>query len=163
MAHRDARFDAPSFVWLAKDESVQFASAREAATTTLQSIAGTFGLERAALASVETTSIDDSGRGAIIARTTQRVAGVEVFRGGLAIAMTRAFEPVSASGFLARSITDAARPFTRTRLDAVSDAYRALVGQPAAFRPIAVQSDDDGDGGGDYQHFTRRASRRPRA
>ena len=145
VAHRDARFDSPSFVWLAKDESVQFASAHEAATTTLHSIAGTFGLERAALAAIETTSIDDVGRGAIIARTKQRVQGIEVFRGGLSIAMTRAFEPVSASGFLARSIAGAAHPFTRSRLDAVNDAYRALTGQPATFRSIDVD--------GDYEHF----------
>ncbi|MEA2752747.1 MAG: hypothetical protein QOI41_6890 [Myxococcales bacterium] len=146
VAHRDARFDSPSFVWLAKNENVQFASAREAASTTLQSIAGTFALERTALASIETTSIDDLGRGAIIARTKQRVGGIEVFRGGLAIAMTRAFEPVSASGFLARSISGAARPFARSPIDAVNDAHRALVGQPATFTSIEVD--------GDYEHFT---------
>jgi hypothetical protein len=146
VAHRDARFDAPSFVWLAKSENVRFASAREATSATLESLVGTYGLERAALDSIETTSIDDIGSGAIIARTKQRVQGLEVFRGGLSIAMTRTFDPVSASGFVARALAGAARPFSRSRLDAVNDAYRALVGQPALFRSIDVD--------GDYEHFT---------
>jgi hypothetical protein len=149
VAHRDARFDAPSFVWLARDvrhQDVPFASAHEATTVTLRSLAGTFGLERAALAAIETTDIDDPGRGGIIARTKQRVLGIEVFRGGLSIAMTRTFEPVSASGLLARSVAGASLPFTRSRLDAVNDAHRALTGQSALFRSIDID--------GDYEHFT---------
>jgi large repetitive protein len=130
VAHRDPRFDAPSFVWLAKQESVRFSSAREAADTTLKSLRGTFGLSEAALASVETVSIDDHGGGGapgpIVARFRQREHGIEVFRGGLAVAMSRTFEPVSASGFLARSIAGADRPFARSRHDAVKDAYAVL-------------------------------------
>jgi hypothetical protein len=145
VAHRDVRDGSPTFAWLAKDQNVHFASAHEAASATLQSIAGTFGLEPSALASVETPSVDDLGHGAIIARATQRVGGIEVFRGRLSIAMTRSFDPVSASGFLARSIAGAAHPFTRSRLDAVNDAYRALTGQPTTFRTL--------DSDGDYQHF----------
>lgn len=146
VAHRDARVDAPSFVWLAKQESVRFTDAREAAAVTMKSVASTFGLSDAALASVETLAVDDSGRGPIIARFRQRERGIEVFRGGLAIAMNRSFEPVSASGFLARSLAGADRPFARTTHEAVLDAYRAMnLGAAPSFSPLDVQ--------GDYERF----------
>lgn len=147
VAHRDDRFDAPSFVWLAKDESVRFATAQESATTTLQSLRSTFGLSEAALASVHVHSIHDQARGPIIARLEQREGGVEVFRGRLSIAMSRAFEPVSASGFLARSLAGADRPFVRTRQEALKDAYAALpgAGAPPAFTTLGSD--------GDYERF----------
>jgi hypothetical protein len=146
VAHRDARLDTPSFVWLAKEESVRFATAHEAASSSLRSVASTFGLSEAALASVATTSIDDPGRGPIIARFSQRQQGIEVFRAGLSVAMTRRFEPVSASGFLARSLAGADRPFTRTAHDAASDAHRAMLGTPASFASKGTA--------GDYELFS---------
>ena len=160
VAHRDARFDAPSFVWLATQESVHFATAHEAARTTLKSVAGTFGLEGAAFASIQTAVIDDSGRGPIVARFRQREHGIEVFRGGLAIAMNRTFEPVSASGFLARSLAGADRPFTRTSHDALIDAYAALTGGTAVDR-LTAASFTSLDTAGDYERFTARGLSAP--
>lgn len=145
VAHRDARLDSPSFVWLAKEASVRFATGHEAASATLRSIAGTFGLDDAALASVTTTSVDDTGRGPVIARLRQKHRGIEVFRGGLSIAMTRTFDPISASGLLARSLRGAERAFLRSSHDAVNDAYRALTGSAATFSPQGAA--------GDYEHF----------
>jgi hypothetical protein len=147
VAHRDARLDAPSFVWLAKEASVRFATAHEAATTTLRSVATAYKLEDAALASVVPASIDDGGRGPIIARFRQSHSGIEVFRGGLSIAMTRTFEPVSASGFLARSLGGADRPFARTTSEAVNDAYRVMTGGSA--KTFASQGTE-----GAYETFT---------
>ncbi|MDB4934431.1 MAG: Chitinase [Labilithrix sp.] len=148
VAHRDARLDAPSFVWLAKHEAARFASAHEAATTSLHSVAQTFGLTEAALAAVEMASVDDasgSHRGPVIARFRQRERGIEVFRGGLAIAMTSSFEPVSASGFLARSLSGAEAPFVRSTREALDDAYRALTGGSSTFHSL--------DTAGDYERF----------
>lgn len=147
VAHHDARMNAPSFAWLAKDTSVHFETAHDAAGATLRSVARSFGLDAAALASVATTSIDDPGRGPVIARFRQSRAGVEVFRGALSIAMTRTFEPVSASGFLARSLAGAERPFARTTLDAANDAYRAMMG--GATTTFSSQG-----AAGDYEHFS---------
>ena len=146
VAHRDARLDAPSFVWLAKEASVRFATAHEAAATTMRSVATAYKLSDAARASVVPASIDDGGRGPVIARFRQRHAGIEVFRGGLSIAMTRTFEPVSASGFLARSLAGADRPFGRTTRDAVNDAYRAMTGGAGTFTSQGRE--------GDYEMFT---------
>jgi hypothetical protein len=129
VAHRDERAgSAPSFVWLAKDESVRFTNAREAGATTLQSLRGTFGLDETALAAVEAVAVHDTNGGPIIThfRQRDRARGTDVFRGGLAIAMTRTFEPVSASGFLARSLVGSDRPFARSTHDAVNDAYAAM-------------------------------------
>lgn len=153
VAHHDARSGTPSFVWLAKQDDVRFADAREAATTTLRSVARTFGLSDAALASVETSAVDDAGRGPVIARLRQRAHGLEVFRGGLAIAMSRSFDPVAASGFLARSLAGAERPFSRTTHDAVNDAYRGLTGDATAFTKRDVL--------GDYERFDARVLASP--
>ena len=154
VAHRDARVGAPSFAWLAKQESVRFADAREAATVTMKSVATTFGLTDAALASVETLAIDDAGVGPIIARLRQRARGIEVFRGGLAIAMNRSFEPVSASGFLSANLLGADRPFARTAHEAVLDAYRALhTGDAPIFTSLDIE--------GAYARFAARGLAAP--
>ena len=151
VAHRDARTDLPSFAWLSKNEGAPFSTAHEAALTTLKSVSGTFGLSPAALASVEMASVDDHGRGPIVARFKQRERGIEVFRGGLAIGMTRTFDPVSASGFLAPSLAGADRPFVRTARDAVTDAHVALTAitgrsSSASFAHLVVS--------GDYESFS---------
>lgn len=156
VAHRDARFDAPCFAWLAKADGVHFSDAREAATVTLRSVAATFGLTDAALASVETLAIDvdDAGMGPIVARLRQRAGGIDVFRGGLAIAMNRSFEPVSASGFLAARLSGADRPFSRTPHEAVVAAYRALhTGDAPSFTAL--------DAEGAYERFAGRGLAAP--
>jgi hypothetical protein len=145
VAHRDARLDAPSFAWLSANDGVRFDTAAEAASATIKSIAPTFGLSDAALAAVKSWSIHDRGRGPIVAQFRQRANGIEVFRGSLSIALSRAFSPVSASGFLARSLAGAERPFTRGTLDAVNDAYLAMTGGTKTFTRADVV--------GDYEHF----------
>ncbi len=150
VTHRDARTAAksPSFVWLAKaDERVQFATAQEAARATLQNLRTTFALDDRALASVDGLTIDAASVGPVVARFKQRdqARGLEVFRGGLAIALTRSFDPVSASGYLAPSLAGADRPFVRTSFQAAADAYAALGRGAVAFRSAGVE--------GDYEHF----------
>lgn len=148
VAHRDARLDTPSFVWLAKQEGVTFADAKQAAASSLQSVAGSFGLSPAAIAAIDGGVVDDGGQGPIVARFHQRHLGMDVFRGGVAVALTRDFAPVSASGFLARSLAGADRPFTRSRLEALADAYAALPGQSGVPRFAGLETS------GDYGLFT---------
>jgi hypothetical protein len=151
VAHRDARVGAPTFVWLATQDSVRFTSAHDAAKSALQSVSRTFSLSDAASAAVEMAYVDEASRdrgerGPVIARFRQRERGIEVFRGGLAIAMTSDFVPVSASGFLARSLAGASTPFARSTHDAVNDAYRALTsGGTTSFASL--------DTAGDYERF----------
>ena len=151
VTHRDSRAgaSAPSFVWLAKaDERLHFATAEEAARTTLQNLRAAFALDDRALASTDALTVDASTVGPVVARFKQRDAqrGIEVFRGGLAIALTRSFDPVSASGYLASSLAGADRPFVRTTAQAAADAYAALDRGAAAFRSAGTE--------GDYEHFT---------
>jgi hypothetical protein len=163
VAHRDPRSDAPSFVWLAKEEGVRFGNAHEAAATTMKSLATTFGLSDGALASVEMHWIDESSRGPIIARLRQRARGIEVFRGGLSIAMNRAFEPVSASGFLARSLAGADRPFVRATREALESAFASLPGWRSGLGGATanVPSFSTLDIDGDYERFSARFSATP--
>jgi large repetitive protein len=151
VAHRDARAgagNAPSFVWLAKDDTLRFASAREAGTTTLKGLRSTFGLDEAAFAAVEALTVDEAGGGPIVARFRQRdqARGIDVFRGGLAIAMTRTFDPVSASGFLARSLAGSDRPFVRSTHEAVNDAHAAMKRGTLDFASTGLSE-------GDYESF----------
>ncbi len=150
VTHRDTRAGArtPSFVWLAKaDERVRFATAQDAARATLANLRTTFALDDRALASVDGLAVDASSIGPIVARFEQRDArrGIQVFRGGLAIALTRTFDPVSASGYLASSLVGADRPFVRTSAEAAADAYAALHRGTAAFSGAGTE--------GDYEHF----------
>jgi hypothetical protein len=55
--------------------------------------------------------------------------------------MTRTFEPVSASGFLAHSLRGAERPFVRSTRDAVNDAYQAMMGSSASFSSQGAAGD----------------------
>ncbi len=129
VAHRDERAaGAPTFVWLAPDARLRFSTASEAAKATVKALGATFRLDPRASVSVEPAGIDDAGVGPIVANFEQRDVdrGIEVFRGHLAVAMTRAFVPVSASGFLARSMAGAERPFARSPDQAVRDAHAAL-------------------------------------
>ncbi|MBX3192576.1 MAG: M36 family metallopeptidase [Labilithrix sp.] len=142
VAHRDARLGAPSFVWLSKQDGVRFESAAEAASVTLHGLVPTFGLSPAALSAVSAPELHDMRQaGAVIARYKQRVFDVDVFRASLAISMNAAFEPVSASGLLAKSLAGADRPFTRDRRTALADAYAAMVGDTTSFTAIDVHDD----------------------
>lgn len=149
VAHRDARVgNAPSFLWLDKASGIRFETARDAATVALQSLTTTFRLDARAFASVEALDLDDPGIGPVVAHFQQRdqKSGLEVFRGALAIAMTRSFDPVSASGFLAPSLAGAERPFVRSAEQAVRDAY-------ASMNRGSLEFASAGNAEGGYEHF----------
>jgi len=146
VAHRDTRLaNAPSFLWLAAKENVRFADAHEAASFALKSIARSYSLSDAALAAIEAPEIDDTGSGPIVARAKQRIGGIEVFRGSVAVAMRRDFQPVAARALLAQTTTGI-RPFARDARTAVDDAFASLGRGALSFTEVGVR--------GEYQHFT---------
>ena len=131
VGHRDPRLGgAPSFVWLNRDGAPTFASAPEAAVAMLPSLARSFGLRAAETISL--AHVDDLGKGPIVASYAQHVDGLEVFRGGVNVMMTRALRPVAAAGFLATTTRGSERPFTITPEDALAVGAR-LVGTSATF------------------------------
>ena len=145
VGHRDTRLGVPSFAWLSAG-GTRFADAAQAAAASLAGIAPAFGLAPDALGSVSSPQVHDLGRGPIVARFQQRVGGVEVFRGGLSVLMTRSFEPVAASGLLAPSTTGAREAFAHDAASALAAAYaRVTGGATAAFAPL--------DEVGDYARF----------
>ncbi len=117
IAHTDPRLGTPSFAFLGRTSgSRPFTSADEAAKGALAGLAPAFGLSGDALAAVRLKDVHTpvtSARagGSIIVRFEQKIGDLEVFRAGLGVVMTRAFEPVAASGFLAPSTAGSTHAF----------------------------------------------------
>jgi len=112
----------------------------------LPSISRSFGVS--AEATVSLGHVDDLGKGPIVARYEQRVNGLDVFRGGVSVMMTRALRPVAAAGFLAPTTRGSDRPFTIASSEALAIGARLLGSSSLAFSPVA---DKDG-----YERFAAR-------
>lgn len=117
VAHRDDRLGVPSFVWFNRDpagaESVSI-SLHEVAKSALPSITKAFAVMPDAAKEILLAHVEDDHakkKGTIIARYEQRIGGVEVFRGGVSLLMTREGAKVAASGFLAPTTQGADRAF----------------------------------------------------
>lgn len=108
VAHRDPRTSAPTFLWINRKGLPRFETAREAATEVVRGVARAFGLPNEA--SLAPTEIDERG-GSVVARFEQRAHGLPVFRGGLSVLLTSAYEPIAASGHVAPRLDGADRPF----------------------------------------------------
>lgn len=92
IGHVDERLGAPSFVWLNRTGATpKPASAVEAARFAEGTLAKIYRLDARAAATLSEPEIHDVGAGPILARVRQRIDGVDVFRGGVTIAMSRAF------------------------------------------------------------------------
>ena len=150
VTHTNEAIGSPSFVWLSRSDWPTFASADVAAKEILTAIAPTFRLKDAALATLGAAVIHDTGSGPIIARYGQRLDGVDIFRGGLNVVMSRKLEPVAASGLVAANIGHA-KGFERDALAALAIAHTKLTGQSTTFTPLDVQ--------GDYQRFASSVTR----
>ena len=110
VAHRDVRLGgAPSFVWLNREGSPSFSTASEAAVAMLPTVERAFRV--AAEATVSLAHVDDLGKGPIVARYEQHVGGLEVFRSGASVMLTRGLRPVAAAGFLAPTTRGSDRAF----------------------------------------------------
>lgn len=144
VAHRDPRRGgAPSFVWLNRAGAPSSSSASAAAAAMLPTVERAFRV--AAAETVRLASVDGPGDGPIVARYEQRVAGLEVFRGGASVMMTRALRPVAAAGLLAQTTRGSERAFVLAPEDALARGAR-LMGVNASF---SRTSDDGG-----YERFT---------
>ncbi len=124
--------DVPTFLWLSRDagEAARepFEDAQQASLVTVRALRTTLHLSPEALASIGKPVIHDSGKGAIVAKFSQRVRGRNVFRGGTSVVMRRSFEPVALTGLLAPSLTGSDTPFTVGAEAALNLAYRAATG-----------------------------------
>ncbi len=153
VTHANAALGTPSFVWLARGDWPTFESASVAATEVVRAMAPTFRLRDSAVATLSAPVLHDAGRGAIVARVAQRFDGVDVFRGGLNVVMSRTFQPVAASGLVAANLDRTANGFERDAADALGIAHQALTGEPATFSALDVQ--------GDYQRFSSASTASP--
>ncbi len=146
VAHSNESVDAPSFVWLMRSDWPEFTSAQVAASEILRAVAPTFRLGDATVATLGEPILHDTGRGAIIAKFVQRIDGVDVFRGGLNIAMSRTLAPVSASGLVAATINEDRKAFTLDSAAALQIAHQTLTGARTTFTKLDEQQS--------YERFT---------
>ncbi len=153
VAHVDARLGVPSFVWITRRDLPRFSSSTEAATLVVRGLRGAFGLDDAALEALGKPEIHDAGVGPVIARFKQRAGDVEVFRGGLSIAMTRDFEPISASGLVAPKLEGAPRTFELRPREALDHVLASMLGGATAVSEI--------DAAHGYARFTAAGLRQP--
>jgi len=150
VAHQNRALATPSFVWLSRSDWPTFGDAAEAARAVAVAVAPTFHLRADGVESLGPAVVRDTGRGPVLARFTQRVDGIDVFRGGMNVALSRRFEPVAASGLLARDLRRTEEGFTRSPLDALAIAYRAMTRSEASFTTL-----DTAHG---YERFTSSAA-----
>ncbi len=144
VAHRQGARGLPSFVWIARDGLPRFDNAQEAAIAIAKGLRGTFALDVPAADAVKFVDIQANGT-SHIANFTQRVDGVEVFRSGLHVLLSRNLEPISASGFLAPSLAGTDGVFALDEAQALLRAHVALTGRGVSASKLDVA--------GEYQRF----------
>ncbi len=151
VAHRAQPFGAPSFTWLSGELDLpQGATATDAAWLTLRTLAKDQRVSPAALSSAHLLAVHDIGSGPLIAQFQQHVEDVEIFSGGLRIALDRRLRPLSASGALAGSVRPRSRDFGQDARPAVAAAYLKMTG--AAMTGAEKLSPPTADQGG-YQSY----------
>jgi len=155
VAHRDPRLGVPTFAWISKRDLPEFADVHEAVAGVTERVAQAFELHEGMISTLGKLEIDHATRGPVIAHYTQSIGDVEVFRGGVSIAMTRAFEPVSASGLLAPSREGSERPFSIDVPTAVAKAIAVVSGRTTS-EPISAVETLHG-----YERFTARGLQWP--
>ncbi len=146
VAHRDERLGVPSFAWVRTPNgngSASHANAAQAAVSTMRRLGSAFALNSEALASLGEPQVDDHGSGPIVAKFQQRVGKLEVFRGGLSVALRRDLSPIAASGLVAPALTGNERAFAIGSSTALATALRWF---PAGTAPaFAASTEADGE------------------
>ncbi|HUQ03688.1 MAG TPA: myxosortase-dependent M36 family metallopeptidase [Kofleriaceae bacterium] len=147
---RDELAQVPTFVWA--DPGLKGLAATQgittpavAARTQLRSYASLYRLKASDVAALDLRDVHDTGRGAIIARFTRQVGGVEVFNEVISVAMDRQLDAVALTGFvtgdqpamhkLRRGFGVAAGQATAS---ALSDALGSVVGAAQVSAPRAA-------------------------
>lgn len=141
VAHRDAQLGLPTFAWINRQERPRFSNAVDAAQATAVGLADTFAFRPEMVSTLGPADIDARG-GTVVVRYHQRIGNIEVFRGGLNIALARDFEPVAASGLVAPSARGSERPFRWTIQEAMAVACNEMSIAPSSLVP-APPADDD--------------------
>lgn len=152
VAHRDGRAGLPSFGWITHRGDIPWTTAQDGARATVRALAPAMGITPAAAAALDDVVVHDDGRGPIVARSTMRVHGTEVFRAGLNILFTRELRPIALSGLVADVPVEAPR-FVLGPEDAVRVAL-ARMGQ--AEGPLAALGERDA-----YAHYRAAGLRVP--
>ncbi len=157
VVHRDSVSGRPRFSWLNVEVAAKGAmkdkSASDAAWATFRAVAKTYGLNEDVIASAQLDSVHDTGVGPVIARFTQTVDGVDVFRSQMSIAMTRELDPSAASGSLSPLPRTSERgSFTLSPPAAVAAAARAF-----GAKVIVSDVRDSGSLSGGFSSYALRA------
>lgn len=145
VTHSNLLLGTPSFAWLSRSDWPRFETAEIAAEAVVKAVAPTFRLRDEALTSLTEPVVHRGGFGPILARATQRIEGIDIFRSGLNIVLSPTFEPVAASGLVASNLARIGR-FELEARSALETAHMALTGREAAF----VRLDEDND----YERFS---------
>ena len=165
VAHTDARFALPTFVWAAAAAPVaaraNAAPARgvphaAAARAHLGRVAPFYRLDGADVREATLQRVHDTGRGGVIATFTQVIDGVEVFREALNVMMDRGQGLVAASGYLpARALLAAGegRAFRLTAAEATALALADFTGLAVGAGTLRPSADPAGAARGPYQRF----------
>jgi hypothetical protein len=107
VSQKEDRLGVPSFVWNTRPGTGAGARALgirkpdQAAREHLRSVADLYRLGSEDVSSAVLKSMHQSGRGPVIARFTQKVDGIEVFRNEVKVIMDRNLDLVAVSGYLA--------------------------------------------------------------
>src|SRR3954467_1189053 len=125
--HLDERLGIPTFLQAVPRQAGPNLVAAEAAREHLATFAPLYGMTSDQAISADLRALHDTGRGAIIARFGQSIAGVDVFRDELRVVMDRQKRVIALSGYLAREAAGAtAGAFKRGERDAVGSALAEL-------------------------------------
>ncbi|MFL5247314.1 MAG: hypothetical protein ACJ79V_05770, partial [Myxococcales bacterium] len=125
--HLDERLGIPTFLQAVPRQAGPDLVAAEAAREHLATFAPLYGMTSDQAMSADLRALHDTGRGAIIARFGQSIAGVDVFRDELRVVMDRQKRVIALSGYLAREAAGATPgTFKRGERDAVVSALAEL-------------------------------------
>src|SRR3954470_19815735 len=125
--HLDERLGIPTFLQAVPRQAGPDLVAAEAAREHLATFAPLYGMTSDQAMSAYLRAVHDTGRGAIIARFGQSIAGVDVFRDEVRVVMDRQKRVIALSGYLAREAAGATPgAFKRGERDAVASALAEL-------------------------------------
>jgi hypothetical protein len=127
VAHRDPDRGVPTFAWI-DGQPAPGSDAKTVAWQVVRELAPTWGLDSEALQAARLSRMHDIGRGAIIVQFAQEVAGLEVFRVGLNVAMNRELQPLGATGYLNPQVRPTSSEFALGADAAVARAIAAMTG-----------------------------------
>ncbi|HLL02827.1 MAG TPA: myxosortase-dependent M36 family metallopeptidase [Myxococcaceae bacterium] len=153
--HFEERLGVPTVLWNARGEGQRTGALagqapEQAARAHLQQVADLYRLSSADVSSAVLENLHKQATGPVVARFSQKVNGVEVFRGDINVVMTRENDLVAITGNLApREAVSAARAsFQLAPADAIARAFSDLTDTVISGRSLVAAGTK-----GDYTHF----------